>query len=285
MARAFHLLAAIACAAALHATAADPRADKLRATHAELATALRDNDFGRPIHLRSSDASSRLQGDVHAELDYPFAAVREAMDSPAAWCDILVLPFNVKGCQPRDDGLTLYVGRRSDTPLGDAQRIDFRFKLEARGDEIFEARLEAPAGPVGTHDYRIRFEAVPLDQKRTFVHLSYGYGYGTLSKLAMQTYLSTSGASKVGFSKDEGGALVGGMRGVLERNTMRYFLAIDAFLNALPAPQDARAARRIERWFRETERYPRQLHEMTRDEYVAMKRRDVEPPASRLAAR
>ena len=265
---------------------AAPRGDALVARHAELRPALERNAFGRPIHLASSDSQGRLRGDVHAVLEHPYALVRDAMATPAAWCDILVLPFNVKGCQPRgDEGLTLYVGRTAQTPLQDAVRIDFHFSLEARGDDYLAASLVAPSGPVGTSNYRIAFEAVPLPSGKAFVHLGYGYGYGTLSRLAMQTYLATSGASKVGFSEAGEGALVGGMRGVLERNTMRYFRAIDAYLDAVEAPQGARATKRLESWFRETERYPRQLHEMTREEYLAMKRRDLEPPANRLASR
>jgi hypothetical protein len=279
------ILVALASAVVAPAIAANPRAEALAQRHAEVEAALRQNEFGRPIALASTDAGGRLRGDVHAVLDHPHAAVRQSMATPGAWCDILVLPFNVKGCQPRgDDGLTLYVGRTAQTALKDAVRIDFRFALTAQEGDYFTASLQAPSGPVGTRDYRIEFEAIPLQHGKTFVHLGYGYGYGTLSKLAMQTYLSTSGASKVGFSRD-GEGLVGGMRGVLERNTMRYFLAIDAYLDALNGDPEARAQKRLASWFRETERYPRQLHEMDRGEYLAMKRRDLESPANRLASR
>jgi hypothetical protein len=101
----------------------------------------------------------------------------------------------------------------------------------------------------------------------------------------MQTYLATSGAAKVGFSRDEGGQLVGGMRGVLERNTMRYFLAIDAFLDTADLPRDVREERRMAAWFDATERYPRQLHEMSRSDYLGYKRADFLPPRDRVAAR
>jgi hypothetical protein len=61
-------------------------------------------------------------------------------------------------------------------------------------------RLAAPTGPAGTKDYRIVFEATPLDERRTLVHMGYGYGYGTMSSLVMQSYLATSGKDKVGFT-------------------------------------------------------------------------------------
>ena len=53
----------------------------------------------------------------------------------------------------------------------------------------------------------------------------------------MQGYLATGGRDKVGFSivgKTASGApqYLDGMRAVVERNTMRYYLAIDAYLGA-----------------------------------------------------
>jgi hypothetical protein len=137
--------------------------------------------------------------------------------------------------------------------------------------------LRPPAGPLGTHDYRILLEATPADATHTVLHLAYSYGYGALGQLAMQAYLATAGASKVGFTTvEEGGQphLVGGMRGVMERNTMRYFLAIEAYLASLGTPSQGRAERRFEAWFDATERFARQLHEMSREQYLSMKRRE-----------
>ena len=68
---------------------------------------------------------------------------------------------------------------------------------------------------------------------------------------------------------------------MVERNTMRYFLAIEASLDALAAPAGQRTEKRIREWFTATERYARQLHEMDADEYLAMKRREYARLASR----
>ena len=257
---------------------------ELRAKYAELRPSLDSNQFGRPIHLDSTESAGHLQGEVHALLAHPFGKVREGLANASSWCDILTLPFNVKRCESSGDSIALYIGRTKDTPLAQCVRIDFRYSALVVSEDLLKLQLQAPNGPLGTKNYRIVLDAAPLDGGRTFMHMSYGYGYGTVSKLAMQAYLSTSGASKVGFSK-EGDRLVGGMRGVLERNTMRYFLAIDAYLDAVGGDPGSRAQKRLASWFRETERYPRQLHEMERGEYLAMKRRDLEPPANRLASR
>ena len=67
---------------------------------------------------------------------------------------------------------------------------------------------------------------------------------------------------------------MGGLRGAIERNTMRYYLAIESYLGSLAQPPGRQFATRIERWFDATERYARQLHEMDRGSYLAMKQRE-----------
>lgn len=92
----------------------------------------------------------------------------------------------------------------------------------------------------------------------------------------MQTYLATAGSSKLGFTvtgkRDDGQPeYIGGMRGVVERNTMRYYLAIDSYLGAAREAPPVQLEKRLQSWFTATERYPRQLHEMDRGEYLEMK--------------
>ena len=94
--------------------------------------------------------------------------------------------------------------------------------------------------------------------------------------MALRAYLATAGSDKVGFTQDKSdkSGYVGGMRGTVERNTMRYYLAIDAFLSGLAAPQAQQLEQRLQTWFSATERYPRQLHEVDKNEYLAMKRKE-----------
>ena len=128
-----------------------------------------------------------------------------------------------------------------------------------------------------THDYRIEVELVALDHQRSFLHLSYSYSAGFAARMAMQAYLSTLGRDKVGFSEigrtqDGQRQLVGGSRGVVERNTMRYYLAIEAYLASLAQPPARQFEQRLADWQTGVERYPRQLRELERDEYLALKR-------------
>ncbi len=228
------------------------------------------------MHIDSTETGNSLQGDIYAVLDHPYAQVKQAMTDPSAWCDIMLLPFNTKACQANGSQLSVRIGRKSTQPVEQAYRIDFSFSNVATGSDFLETRLNAAQGPFGTRDYHINVEAIPLDNGHTFMHMSYAYGFGGTGRFAMQAYLATAGASKVGFTTD-------GVRGAVERNAMRYYLAIDAYLNTMNVPTAQRVDRRIENWFSATERYPRQLHEMDRDEYVQMKRQEYERPQTASA--
>jgi hypothetical protein len=254
----------------------------LRAKYGELREELRHNNFHRALHVDSSEAGDTLKGDVYAVLDYPFDLVSRTLKEPGDWCDVLLLPFNTKYCRavPGNAGaatLQVRIGRKYDQPVQDAYALEFGLQPVAATQDYFESRLAAASGPLGTRDYRILVSAVPLDAKHTFMHFSYSYAYGMAGRVAMQAYLATAGADKVGFStggRDANGhpTYIGGVRGAIERTAMRYYLAIDAHLASLGVPPEQQLDKRIETWFSETERYPRQLHEMDRATYVAMKR-------------
>lgn len=283
-------LAGLVCFMSLGAHAfAGPAA--LRAKHDELREQLRNNNFQRALYIDSSEAGDTLHGDVYAVLDHPFNVVSNALKEPGDWCDILILPFNTKYCHAAEANggarLLVRIGRKFDQPVQDAYRLEFGLRPVAATPEYFESRLNAATGPLGTRDYRISVSAVPLDARRTFLHLSYSYGYGMAGRLAMQGYLATVGADKVGFTvtgRDGNGQpiYIGGVRGAIERTAMRYYLAVDADLASLGAPADQQLEKRIEAWFNATERYPRQLHEMDRGIYLVMKRGEYERQQAKL---
>lgn len=264
-------------------------APALYAKYASLRTELEQSPFDRPLRLDSTEAPDHLDGDVHAIVAYPFSRVRAGLDGGQRWCDILILHLNVKACRVAPDGraVRVYIGKKFNESASQAHKIEFAYRVEAQSPDYFRLSLRAANGPFGTRDYRIVLEAVPLDPNRTFMHLSYAYGYGVSAKMAMQAYLGTIGGQKVGFSAegqrpDGRPALVGGLRGALERNVMRYYLAIDAYLAALSAPPDERLEERLHDWFDSTERYALQLHELDQDEYLQMKRRECAGQSSAM---
>lgn len=274
--------ACVAAAVAIMTVAASAHdAATLRGRHASLQDKFANNQFGRPLVLESTQTSGDLKGDVYAVVDHPFAMVNQALQSPDHWCDILILHLNVKRCRVGAGGkmLNLSVGRKFDQPIEDAYQLDFTYRLVAATADYLQVQLSADEGPLSTKNYRIQVEAVAVDAKRSVIHMSYAYGYGFTARVAMQTYLSTLGSAKVGFTildrKDGKPVYQGGVLGLLERNTMRYYLAIDAYLSAYSMPPGEQFEKRIRAWYASTERYAEQLHEMDQNEYLDMKRKEM----------
>lgn len=282
--------AALLLLAATAAAPVQPPAQALRELHQASAERLRDSPFGRAMFIDSAETGDRLSGDVYAEVDHAFADVAAAFDQPAGWCEALILIPNIARCSVVADQaparVTVRIARRFDQPADEAHPVSFEVAIEKAGADWFEARLDARKGPMGTSNYRIRLEAIPLDAKRSFLHLAYSYSYGWSARMATQAYLSTKGADKVGFTvvgSPAGGKpqLIGGLRGAVERNAMRYYLALDAYLDASAGPDGQRFERSLELWLDAIERYPRQLAEESREAYVAAKRarqREAAPP-------
>lgn len=265
------------------AAAPEMSAAALRAKFTALGQQLRNNQFQRPLHLDSAESSQALQGEIHAVVDYPFTTVSVALNNPAHWCDVLMLHVNVKYCRASTNltgtVLTVNLGRKYGQPLADTYRVEFTYRGAIATPDYFAVELNAAHGPLNTHDYRIRIEATPLEDGRSFLHFTYAYAFGLTGRLAMQGYLATIGRDKVGFTvtgkqPDGQPTHIQGVRGVVERNTMRYYLAIDAYLAALTAPPRDRLEKRLRHWYNGTEQYARQLHEVEREDYLEMKRKE-----------
>jgi hypothetical protein len=224
-----------------------------------------------------------VAGDIHALVNFPFETAATALGTPADWCDILLLHLNTKSCRVSGTGpgttLTVWTGIKHDQPIEDASRVDLAFRVAARSAGYLRVELHADAGPMGTHDYRIALEAIPLESGQTFIHLAFSNAYGSLGRLAMQAYFATAARDKIGFTVLDtlpDGRLrhVGGLRGAVERNVMRYYLAIESYLGALSGSPQARFEKRIHAWYEASELYARQLHEIGRREYLDMKRKE-----------
>jgi hypothetical protein len=260
-------------------------ADALQARYTVLRAKLDNNHFNQPLYLESSDQGDTLQGDIYARINTPFAAAGPALLGTEHWCELLILHLNVKNCRNQSvqsgDAIQLAVGRKFDQALADTYAFDFKYKVEVADTHYQRITLNAPTGPMGTSNYRIVMEVTPLDAMHSFLHLSYAYQYGATARLAMQGYLATIGRKKVGFTRtgtqtNGQPEFVGGQRGVVERNTMRYYLAIVAYLGAIATtPADKQFDQRLNDWYSNVEKYPLQLHELTRQEYIDMKHREI----------
>ncbi len=263
---------------------ANAGAAALQAKYTALAPHLAQNQFQRPLVIDSFESRNAVSGNAYAVINYPFSTVTTAFKNSDNWCDVLMLHLNTKHCRAEDNRspavLSVSVGKKHSQEVTDAYSLAFDFKLASVMSDYLSVQLNADKGPLGTHNYRIDLRAVPIDGGKTFMHLEYSYGYGMAGRLAMQGYLATLGSGKVGFSVLErsGGqeSPVEGMRGAVERNTMRYYLAIDAYLASLAAPPAEQLEKRLHHWFDATERHPRQLREMDKTAYLTMKRSEFQ---------
>ncbi|SET84027.1 hypothetical protein SAMN05443580_107170 [Variovorax sp. OV084] len=275
------LLLAASAQQALAAAPENSSAQALRATHQRLSDKLDKSSFGRPVQLDSMETADGLQGDVYAVVEHPLAEISTALKGSAHWCEVLTLHINNRRCSTASgpqgrEMLTLYVVRRYDKPIDQAFELPFVYRVASATPEHLMVELSAESGPLGTSNYRVTLEAVALDERKSFLHFSYSYDHNTMVRLGTMAYLATFGSDKVGFTvlgKTPEGQLdyIRGLRGLVERNAMRYFLTLDAYLSA-PGPEQA--DRRQRRWFAAAEQYPRQLHEVDLDTYLALKRED-----------
>ncbi len=286
-------LFAVACAALGAAGGAIGQgADTLAARYAAWQNTVAHDVTGPRLAIASETAGDRMRGDIDGVVPAAFSTLAVRLASPSDWCEIALLHLNVKTCThergAREPIITFYSGsKRFETP-DRAYALRYRFRVEqARADYIAIA-LTAATGPLDTRDYSIVVEAIPIGNQ-SFVHLSYAYRPSAASRLATATYLATSGAGKKGFSisgRDRDGkpSYVGGLRGVVERNAVRNFLAIQAFLEACELPAPVRVPHALERWFDLCERYPAQLHELDRGEYLAVKEQEYRQQLERQQA-
>jgi hypothetical protein len=267
------------------ASPTSPAALALSRVRDSLAPRMANSPFKIPLIIESRQSAGVIKGDVYAEVKHPFATVSAALGSPQVWCDILILHLNTKSCAlqaaasnaPESPTLIMSVGKKLEQQTSASFPIALLWKASQRKADFLQVNLSADSGPLSTKNYRILLEAIPIENGNTFIHFSYEYGFGTTAKLLMKAYLSTIGRNKVGFTitgkRDNGDPIyIEGLLGLVERNTMRYHLAVEAYLGALRVPPTMQFEKRIGDWFAAAERYPQQLHEVELREYLDVKR-------------
>jgi hypothetical protein len=283
-------LTALALAIATATAAAAPSTDAvtLRGKHEILHDAFASSPFQRPLVVQSSDANDELKGEIYAIVDHPFrTTVQMLLQDKARLCEVMMLHQNVKRCraggQAPAETLGLVIGRKAQHTPDQGYKMDFTFSVPTSSPDYVRVQMAAPSGPLGTRDHRVTVQAAPLDDRSSFIHLSYGYSFGGIARMATQAYMTTAGRDKVGFTVTgktaEGKPVyINGVRGMVERNAMRYFLAIEAYFSAMSVAPAQQQEKRLHDWFALTEQHPRQLHELERDEYLAIKRRELASP-------
>jgi hypothetical protein len=257
----------------------------MRARHDTMRDQLSDNHFEQPICVSSDFKDERISGELSGVIEHPFVTATAAFKSAGNWCDIMMLHLNVKYCRASENGsdqiLTVFVGKKYHQPLESAYRGEYGYRVLHDRPDYFKVALTSDSGPLQTRNYHVLLEAVPADPGQTFVHFTYSYDFGALARIAKSVYFHTVGRKKVGFTVVDNGpdgepVYIGGVRGALERNIMRYYLAMKAYLGALSVPPQERLEKRLQDWFALTECYPLQLRELDKNEYMRMKRQEHE---------
>lgn len=219
---------------------------------------------GKPVatgglRIESSQENDLLFGRLVGIMDRPFTDVQAALAGPDGWCAVLILDPNIHAC--RVAGFTV------EATLGDsATPVTFEYVASDTAAGYAASKLAAAEGPLGTRDYTVTFEAAPLTPDRTLVQLMFSQRFGLTARLAMAAYFTTTGRKKVGFTvvdRDAQGrpVYVGDLRGGIERNLARYFLAIEANAASRTMAAAQQPEARVRAWIAGTERYPAQLRE------------------------
>jgi hypothetical protein len=260
------------------------QATALLASRTVFGSQLKARAFGEPLHLVSHENNGRLEGDVYAELDQPFAQVATVLGAADSVCAMLFLHLNIRSCKVTRGGngpqLNVSVGPKQAGSGASTYSMAYAMQVDATDSDYLGVKLSAPSGPLSTKDYAIVIEATPLDTQRTYLHFGYAYTYGSLAKMAMGIYLATAGRTKIGFTAVGTGGdgkpqYVQGERGSLERNVMRNYLALKAYASVQTGTPAAQTQARLRTWFALTERHAAQLHELDLYQYLQEKNADL----------
>jgi len=256
--------------------------DDLRDEHDEILKRIKDSSIDEPLELESSEENNHVHGEIYGLVEYGFDKFADAFKSASNWCEVIFLHPNVKACVAAelDNGsatLRVHMGSKHSQTLEEAMVMNLTFRMLARKDGYLETELAGEEGPYGTRNVRMEMEAIPSSKERTLLRFFYSLEIGGATRVTMDFYLSTVGGDKVGFSKTkDNDELVGGQRGMIERNVMRFYLALQAYLDTLDKPEGERLQARLERWFDLTNRYPEQLGELDREIYLSQKMRKMQ---------
>ena len=257
--------------------------ESLLAEYHNIKDSLDSNQFGAPIYIQSNFQVDTATGEVFALIDNDFNSVVAGLSTPDHWCDVVLLHIYVKGCDINTNNntgsnLILYVGRRYFQTPDQAHKMLYQFKTVSSSPDYLHVKMTAVDGPLGTSDYLLTFEVIPFSETSSFIHFKYSYHYGFMAKLALDGYLATIGRHKVGFTVTEyddsnNPIYVKGLQGIVERNSMRYFIAIRTFLETINLDRE-QWDNRVQHWYQLAKRFERQFLEIHEREYIETKRKE-----------
>lgn len=260
-----------------------PGYEAMVSRHADFTEWLIHDSQGMEFRTESQPVEGGLEARIALSIpDIDIADARAALASPEAWCEILFLHLNVKACIHGETDtrqwVRLYMGRKFYQDVADTEMIELDFASGVSEDGVSWVKLTADEGPYNTSDYYVGLSAIGHEDGIFAELKSSQKADGTINS-AMDLYFMTLARDKVGFSvvgKRWNGdpEYVGGTQGMLERNVVRYLLALRAYMQTLDIQGTDELQRRFALWFDATERYPEQLREVAREDYLRDKARE-----------
>lgn len=277
----------LACVVMVCAAQADP-GQTMRGNYTDFIAREAATENPLPFLLSSGNDDKNSAARIRYFLkNVSFDTLMDRLGQPAEWCEFIPLHLNIKACTFFQQGnqwyLRFYLGVKEYAAPGDARLLELKFSTARKGD-VFVVGLYAEHGPLRSSNIRFDLRAIAVEEEDpngVYLEFDMSSTPGLAEKLA-KVYLSTVARSKIGFS------IVGetwrsqpryvhGRRAAIERNLVRYLLAIETYFSTLDLENDnAVYPKRMERWYDATDKYPEQLYELDRSEYLSGKKRERE---------
>ena len=236
-----------------------------------------------PIYLKTVQKEKVLNVSLMGKIPFKFSDVSAVLAKPGSYCDFLPLLFNVKTCVITElnpvTRIKFYVAGKHYTPPITSYRIHAVFRLVDRTPEKIRVRLESEEDSLGKSGYDVDLVAIPLDGE-TLMYLKSRYAPGRVTRMATNTYVNVFARDKPGFTEiqEPGGKkkLITGFPAVIERSSVRAYLALKAYTLNYHLPPDKRFEACLKTWYDLNQPYKKQLYELERDQYLQIKRREHE---------
>jgi len=237
-----------------------------------LSESLINADIQQPFPLA---VVSQLEEDlarvaISATIPVEFDQLRAFYRDDSNWCHGFIANIYVKACYKKGDLVRIfYDNNDAYQELSSAFRFDYRIEGQSLDANELLISLVAESGPLGSKDYRLRIEAQATTDNQSNIRLVYQSRYGFVARSALFIYLKTLGSGKIGFSHEPNGQPVKGIRGILERNAMRYLLALCAYFanrNPLKTLQDT-----LKNWHDYARVFNKELQEIDWIDYQKLK--------------
>lgn len=262
-----------------------PSYAELAANQAKLVEWMAANESGAKLYAESepSDDVQKTQLALVVEgVDLESAST--ILAGPDAWCELMILHLNVKACvyggSGDDQWIELYMGKKSYQRPDQAEDMRLNFSSGVNDDGVSWVELSADKGPYGTSEYYVGLYAIKAENG-SYVQIASSQKVGRTAMSAMNMYFKTVARNKVGFStvgteRNGEPKYSTGSQAALERNVARYLIAVNLYLPTHNVTGMQGLQMRAAPWFDETEKYPRQLHEVDRDDYLENKEKEYQ---------